>query len=80
MKKYVITGGAGFIGGHIAEHLSKEGHNVTVLDNLRTGFRRNLEGLDIHFVEGDIRDEELVQQLVEDCDRVIAQNKGMHRY
>ena len=71
MKKYVITGGAGFIGGHIAEHLSKEGHNVTVLDNLRTGFRRNLKGLDIHFVEGDIRDEELVQQLVEDCDGVF---------
>ncbi|MFD0760941.1 GDP-mannose 4,6-dehydratase [Lutibacter aestuarii] len=36
--KYVITGGAGFIGSHIAEQLSNEGHEVIVLDNLRTGF------------------------------------------
>lgn len=52
MKKYLITGGAGFIGSHIAEELSKKGNHVTVLDNLRTGFQKNLEGLDVEFVNG----------------------------
>ncbi|WP_264537840.1 SDR family NAD(P)-dependent oxidoreductase [Flavobacterium sp. N1736] len=64
MKKYVITGGAGFIGSHIAEHLSKEGHKVTILDSLRTGFEHNLNGLNVDFVKGDIRDEDLVNELV----------------
>lgn len=64
MKKYVITGGAGFIGSHIAEHLSKEGHQVTILDSLRTGFEHNLNGLNVDFVKGDIRDENLVNELV----------------
>jgi len=64
MKKYVITGGAGFIGSHIAEYLSKEGHQVTILDSLRTGFEHNLNGLNVDFVKGDIRDENLVNELV----------------
>lgn len=64
MKKYVITGGAGFIGSHIAEHLCNEGHQVTILDSLRTGFEHNLNGLKIDFFEGDIRDEKLVNELV----------------
>lgn len=65
MKKYVITGGAGFIGSHIAEHLGAEGHQVTILDSLRTGFEENLKGLNVHFKEGDIRDENLVNELVQ---------------
>lgn len=64
MKKYVITGGAGFIGSHIAEHLISEGHQVTILDSLRTGFEKNLNGLNVNFKEGDIRDEHLVNELV----------------
>lgn len=64
MKKYVITGGAGFIGSHIAEHLSKEGHQVTILDSLRTGFEHNLNNLNVDFVQGDIRDENLVNEVV----------------
>lgn len=64
MKKYVITGGAGFIGSHIAEHLSIQGHQVTILDSLRTGFEHNLDGLNVDFVKGDIRDENLVNELV----------------
>ncbi|RUT70150.1 NAD-dependent epimerase/dehydratase family protein [Flavobacterium cupreum] len=64
MKKYVITGGAGFIGSHIAEHLSKEGHQVTILDSLRTGFEHNLNGLNVDFVQGNIRDENLVNEVV----------------
>lgn len=64
MKKYVITGGAGFIGSHIAEYLSGEGHQVVVLDSLRTGFEKNIEGLNVQFVKGDIRDKGLVEELV----------------
>jgi len=64
MKKYVITGGAGFIGSHIAEYLSKEGHKVTILDSLRTGFEHNLNGLNVDFVKGDIRDENLVNEVI----------------
>ncbi|MGQ7947280.1 NAD-dependent epimerase/dehydratase family protein [Flavobacterium sp. WC2509] len=71
MKKYLITGGAGFIGSHIAEYLSGEGHQVTILDSLRTGFKENLEGLNVKFENGDIRDEKLVNKLVEGCNAVF---------
>jgi UDP-glucose 4-epimerase len=64
MKKYVITGGAGFIGSHIAEHLSNEGHEVLVYDSLRTGFGHNLTGLNVELVKGDIRDENLVNEVI----------------
>lgn len=64
MKKYVITGGAGFIGSHIAEYLAKEGHQVTILDSLRTGFEHNLNGLNVDFIKGDIRDENVVNEVV----------------
>jgi len=71
MKKYVITGGAGFIGSHIAEHLSGEGHQVIVLDNLRTGFEKNLEGLNVQFVNRDIRDKKIVEELVQDASGIF---------
>ena len=60
MKKYVITGGAGFIGSHIAEYLLQMGHQVTVIDNLRTGFDKNLKGLNVRFFEEDIRNKLLI--------------------
>ncbi|CAM1363257.1 NAD-dependent epimerase/dehydratase family protein [Tenacibaculum xiamenense] len=66
MKKYLITGGAGFIGSHIAEFLANQGHQVTVLDSLRTGFKNNLENLNINFIEGDICEKKLVNQLAKD--------------
>jgi len=69
--KYVITGGAGFIGSHIAEYLSEEGHDVTILDSLRTGFEKNLEGLNVHFEKGDIRDEKLVEKLAENANGIF---------
>lgn len=71
MGNYLITGGAGFIGSHIAEYLSKEGNEVTVLDSLRTGFEKNLDGLNVNFVKGDIRDEKLVEELVKNTDGVF---------
>ena len=71
MSKYVITGGAGFIGSHIAEHLSNEGHQVLILDSLRTGFENNLNGLNVEFVKGDIRDENLVNEVISGANGVF---------
>lgn len=71
MKKYVITGGAGFIGSHIAEFLSSQGNKVTVLDSLRTGFENNLKGLNVNFVKGDIRNRELVEELSNDANAIF---------
>ncbi|MFT4534322.1 MAG: UDP-glucose 4-epimerase [Saprospiraceae bacterium] len=71
MKKYLITGGAGFIGSHIAEFLSNQGHEVTVLDSLRTGFVENLNNLKVQFVEGDIRDKKLVKNLAENASAIF---------
>jgi len=58
MKKYLVTGGAGFIGSHIAEALVERGDAVRVLDNLSTGKMENLAGFlpRLEFIEGDIRD------------------------
>ena len=60
MAKYLVTGGAGFIGSHIVETLVERGDAVRVLDNLTTGKKENLEAVAgrIEFVEGDIRDPE----------------------
>jgi len=69
--KFVITGGAGFIGSHIAEYLSEEGHDVTILDSLRTGFEKNIEGLNVQFEKGDIRDEKLVEKLVKNANGIF---------
>ncbi len=54
----LVTGGAGFIGSHIVRALLAQGKQVRVLDNLSTGRRENLNGLDIEFVEGDLRDDD----------------------
>lgn len=53
--KYLVTGGAGYVGSVVAQHLIEDGHEVTVLDNLSTGFREGVPA-DATFVEGDIRD------------------------
>ena len=67
MAKYLVTGGAGFIGSHIAEALVKRGDEVRVLDDLSTGKTENLEGIAgrIEFIEGDIRDLETCRRAVE---------------
>ncbi|MFF2505199.1 UDP-glucose 4-epimerase GalE [Streptomyces sp. NPDC058067] len=53
--KYLVTGGAGYVGSVVARHLVEAGHDVTVLDNLSTGFREGVPA-GVTFVEGDIRD------------------------
>ncbi|HEY4690026.1 MAG TPA: NAD-dependent epimerase/dehydratase family protein [Anaerolineae bacterium] len=68
--RVLITGGAGFIGSHLAERALREGWRVAVLDNLSTGRRANLTGLDLDFVEGDICDEPLVRRTMQGCDLV----------
>src|SRR5205807_1432558 len=56
--KALVTGGAGFIGSHIAERLVREGHEVTVLDNFSSGKRENLAHLEgrLQVVQADVRD------------------------
>jgi len=73
--KGLITGGAGFIGSHLAERLLRDGHKATVIDNLSTGSLKNIEGFKKHpgfdFVEGDIRNAEMMESLTEQCDMVF---------
>lgn len=75
MAVYVVTGGAGFIGSNIVKRLVKDGHRVRVVDNLLTGRRENLQEVrdDIEFVEGDIRDGQLLARLFKGADYVLHQ-------
>ena len=68
-----ITGGAGFIGSHLADALIARGDSVTILDNLSTGSKKNIAHLEgkITVHEGDIRDKELVDKLVAESDTVF---------
>ena len=71
--RVLITGGAGFIGSHLADALLAQGDEVTILDNLTTGSTSNIahiaDQITIH--NGDIRDEVLVKSLVKDADLVL---------
>jgi nucleoside-diphosphate-sugar epimerase len=71
----LVTGGAGFIGSHIAEGLCHKGVSVVVLDNLSLGSIKNLEwkkpGDDLEFVAGDVTDIKLVKRLIQGCDWVF---------
>lgn len=71
MKKILITGGSGFIGSNIARQAWVDGLDVTVLDNLSSGYAKNLEGFDLRFVEGDIRDREKLTDCMKGCDTVF---------
>jgi len=78
MPSYLISGGAGFIGSHLAEALVKQGQMVRVLDNLSTGKMANLEPSrggpgELDFIEGDIRDLDTCQRAVEGMDYILHQ-------
>jgi len=75
MYKYLVTGGAGFIGSHIAEELLHRGHSVRIVDNFSTGKRENIAPFlgKIDLIEGDIKDFEVCQQAVKDMDFVLHQ-------
>jgi nucleoside-diphosphate-sugar epimerase len=72
---YLVTGGAGFIGSHIAEELVKREERVRVLDNLSTGKHENLQHLmsAIEFIEGDLLNQEMTARAVEGVDFVLHQ-------
>ena len=73
--KYVVTGGAGFIGSHITKKLVECGDVVTVIDNMNTGKKKNLESVidKINFVKGDILDIDLLEDITKDADGVFHQ-------
>jgi len=68
--KILVTGGAGFIGSNLAEKLVED-HDVTVLDDLYIGSKKNLDDTDIEFVEGSVMDEALVNNVCKDCDYIF---------
>jgi UDP-glucose 4-epimerase len=69
--KILVTGGAGFIGSHIVEHYQGKAEEIRVLDNLRTGYLRNLDGLKHTFIQGSICDREVVRKAVEGVDYIF---------
>jgi nucleoside-diphosphate-sugar epimerase len=73
LSTYLITGGAGFIGSHLAENLVREGHAVRILDNFSTGKRKNLAALrgKADVCKGDIRDRRAVQSAMRGVDYVL---------
>jgi len=68
-----ITGGAGFIGSHLADHYVNAGHTVTLLDNFSTGSQLNTAHLEgkVTIVNGDIRNIELIDELTKDSDLIF---------
>jgi nucleoside-diphosphate-sugar epimerase len=74
MAKYLVTGGAGFIGSHLSEELVRRGHTVRVADSLITGKRGNLQHIPaVEFLEGDLAEEPFARRAVEGIDFVLHQ-------
>ena len=69
----VVTGGAGFIGSHIADALTRNGLRVRVIDDLSTGHRENLEEItgDVEFTEGSVADEQLLKKVLDGVELVF---------
>ncbi len=73
MKTYLITGGAGFVGSHIAEALVKKGERVKIIDNLSTGRIENIELFidKVEFIKGDIRNFDLLKEITKNVDIIF---------
>ena len=76
-QNILVTGGAGFIGSNLVEHFLKRGNQVICLDNLSTGYLKNIEPFmddpSFTFIEGDIRDLDTCQEATKGCDYVFHQ-------
>jgi len=74
--KFVVTGGAGFIGSHLSEYLIKEGHSVIVIDNLSVGRIENLENIKekIDFHQVDVLDFEEMEKIVSSVDGIFHES------
>jgi UDP-glucose 4-epimerase len=76
-SKVIVTGGAGFIGSNLAEELARKGHQVTIIDNLSTGNRGNIQSVlqagQVDFIEGSIADLPLMQKAFSGADYVFHQ-------
>ncbi|HLU08146.1 MAG TPA: NAD-dependent epimerase/dehydratase family protein, partial [Oceanobacillus sp.] len=74
-ETYIVTGGAGFIGSHIAERLLKDGHRVRIIDNFCTGKRENIAHLngDLEVHEVSITDSEALKPIFQGVDYVFHQ-------
>jgi len=75
MSRYLVTGGAGFIGSNIVEELVRRKEEVRVVDDFSSGKRENLRGVadKIEIIEGDIRDLNLMKKVTKGCDYVLHQ-------
>jgi nucleoside-diphosphate-sugar epimerase len=74
MASYLVTGGAGFIGSHLAEELVRRGQRVRVVDSLITGKRQNLAHIPgVEFIQGDLADLAVAKRAVEEIDFVLHQ-------
>jgi len=74
MAHYLVTGGAGFIGSHLAEELLRRGETVRVVDNLSTGKRQNITHIpSVEFIEGDLADLYVARRAVKGIDYVLHQ-------
>ncbi len=71
--RYLVTGGAGFIGSHLVEKLIERGDQVVILDNLSTGSAQNLSTVEgkVIFHNGNILDRPIIEKLVAECDYVV---------
>jgi UDP-glucose 4-epimerase len=71
MKRYLVTGGAGFIGSHLVCALLEQGDFVRILDNFSTGKRENLAGLNVEIMESDLRDREALSVATQGIDIIF---------
>jgi len=71
--KYVVTGGAGFIGNNIVKLLVKKGHNIDIIDNLHTGKKENIKEVfdEINFYQIDIRNKKDLEKIIKNCDGIF---------
>jgi UDP-glucose 4-epimerase len=70
-KKALVTGGAGFIGSNVTQYLLDKGWYVRVIDDLSSGYKINLDKLDVDFIEGSITDERIMNDVCKEIDVVF---------